>query len=74
MDHNEIIKLKNSLKVRALKLSDGTPIEGYLIGFPIFLYVLPVEAVEKAICTGQQQVDISVTAERILNHSITVIE
>ena len=54
--------------IKGLKMSDGTLVEGYVIGFTGFLYLIPREEVEKACCTGQQQIEVTIQAERILSH------
>ncbi|MCH3999669.1 MAG: hypothetical protein LKF15_01395 [Lachnospiraceae bacterium] len=54
--------------VTGLRMSDGTPVTGFVIGTTPFIYILPEDEVYKACCTGQQQVKIEITAERILAH------
>ena len=54
--------------ITGLKMSDGEPVTGFVIGTAPFTYILPEDEVRKACCTGQQQVKIEITAERILSH------
>ena len=58
--------LLNGKVVKGLKMSDGTAIEGYIVGIAPFTYILPQKEVDKICCTGQQQVRINIVAERIL--------
>lgn len=50
------------------RMSDGEPVTGFVIGTTPFTYILPEDEVRKACCTGEQQVKIEITAERILAH------
>lgn len=54
--------------VTGLRMSDGTPITGFVIGTTPFTYILPEDDVCKACCTGENSVKIEITAERILSH------
>lgn len=54
--------------VTGRRMSDGEPVTGFIIGTTPFTYILPEDEVRKACCTGQQQVKIEITAERILAH------
>lgn len=54
--------------VTGLKMSDGEPVRGFVIGTTPFTYVLPEDEVYKA-CNGEQQAAITLTAERILAHN-----
>ena len=54
--------------VTGRRMSDGEPVTGFVIGTTPFTYILPEDEVRKACCTGQQQVKIEITAERILAH------
>ncbi len=59
----------NGEAVKGLKMSDGSVVEGYIVGFAPFTYILPQNEVDRICCTGQQQVNINVLAERILEHN-----
>lgn len=66
-------KEKNIMKidgkvVTGRRMSDGEPITGFVVGTTPFTYILPEDEVRKACCTGEQQVKIEITAERILAH------
>ena len=54
--------------VTGRRMSDGEPVTGFVIGTTPFTYILPEDEVRKACCTGEQQVKIEITAERILAH------
>ena len=54
--------------VTGLRMSDGEPVTGFVVGTTPFTYILPEDEVRKTCCTGKQQVKIEITAERILTH------
>ena len=54
--------------VTGRRMSDGTPITGFVIGKAPYLYILPEEDVLNACCSGEQQVKTELVAERILAH------
>lgn len=60
--------------VTGLRMSDGTPVTGFVIGVAPFLYILSEDEVRKACCTGEQQVKIEITSERILAHGILELD
>lgn len=41
--------------VTGRRMSDGTPITGFVIGKAPYLYILPEEDVLNACCSGEQQ-------------------
>lgn len=55
--------------VTGLKMTDGSPVRGYVVGADPFVYIIPVEVIENACCSGQQQVEIHIVAERVLVHT-----
>jgi len=65
---NEQMSVIDGKVITGLKMSDGEPVTGFVIGTAPFTYILPEDEVRKACCTGEQQVKIEITAERILAH------
>lgn len=65
---NEQMSVIDGKVVTGLRMSDGEPVTGFVIGTTPFTYILPEDEVRKACCTGEQQVKIEITAERILAH------
>lgn len=55
--------------VTGIKMSDGSPVRGYVVGSTPFVYILSVEEIENALCTGEQQVEVHIVAERVLPHT-----
>ncbi len=68
MDIDTKTNILQGTVVKGLKMSDGSPVEGYVVGFSPFTYIIPREVIEAACCTGQQQIKITIVAERILPH------
>lgn len=73
IDRKFMKKEKNVMKIdgkviTGRRMSDGEPITGFVVGTTPFTYILPENEVRKACCTGEQQVKIEITAERILAH------
>lgn len=53
----------------ARRMSDGSPITGYIIGERPWLYILPEKQIREAIASGDgNQIGIKLTAERILSY------